>query len=100
VLLYRGYPIEQLAEQGDFLETCYLLLYGELPTAKRRRPISTTASRATPWCTSRCRASSAASAATRIRWRSWRRGRRLSAFYHDSTDINDPLPAHDRLATA
>ena len=33
VLLHRGYPIEQLAEQGDFLETCYLLLYGELPTA-------------------------------------------------------------------
>ena len=32
VLLYRGYPIEQLAEHGNFLETCYLLLYGELPT--------------------------------------------------------------------
>jgi len=31
VLLHRGYPIEQLAEKGDFLETCYLLLYGELP---------------------------------------------------------------------
>ena len=36
VLLYRGYPIEQLAEQGDFLETCYLLLYGELPTAPQK----------------------------------------------------------------
>ena len=33
MLLYRGYPIEQLAEHGDFLEVCYLLLYGELPTA-------------------------------------------------------------------
>src|SRR5215217_6283200 len=33
VLLYRGYPIDQLAEHGDFLETCYLLLYGDLPTA-------------------------------------------------------------------
>src|SRR6516165_4517905 len=33
VLLYRGYPIDQLAEEGDFLETAYLLLYGELPTA-------------------------------------------------------------------
>ena len=31
VLLYRGYPIEQLAEQSNFLEICYLLLYGELP---------------------------------------------------------------------
>ena len=69
VLLYRGYPIEQLAEHGDFLETCYLLLYGELPT--RRRPISTIASRATPWCTSRWPAFSRASAATRTRWPSW-----------------------------
>ena len=32
VLLYRGYPIEQLAEQSDFLETSYLILFGELPT--------------------------------------------------------------------
>src|SRR6185437_8344419 len=32
-LLYRGYPIEQLAERGDFVEPCCLLLYGELPTA-------------------------------------------------------------------
>src|SRR6202041_1207034 len=31
VLLYRGYPIDELAENGDFLETCYLLLYGALP---------------------------------------------------------------------
>ena len=32
ILLYRGYPIDQLAEFGSFIETCYLLLYGELPT--------------------------------------------------------------------
>jgi citrate synthase len=51
VLLHRGYPIEQLAEQGDFLEVCYLLLYGELPTAQKEE--FDTASRATPWCTSR-----------------------------------------------
>ena len=31
MLLYRGYPIEQLAERSNFLEICYLLLYGELP---------------------------------------------------------------------
>src|SRR6201991_4915933 len=36
VLLYRGYPIEQLAENGDFLEACYLLLYGALPTAAQK----------------------------------------------------------------
>ena len=37
VLLHRGYPIEQLAEHGDFLETCYLLLYGELPTTAQKQ---------------------------------------------------------------
>src|ERR1700712_3280729 len=37
VLLYRGYPIEQLAEQSDFMETSYLLLFGELPTASQQR---------------------------------------------------------------
>ena len=36
ILEYRGYPIEQLAEHGDFLETCYLLLYGELPTKAQK----------------------------------------------------------------
>ena len=36
-LLYRGYPIEQLAEKSHFLEVCYLLLYGELPTAAAAR---------------------------------------------------------------
>jgi citrate synthase len=41
ILEYRGYPIEQLAEKGDFLETCYLLLYGSfrrLPEAGFRQP--------------------------------------------------------------
>src|SRR5881392_4294187 len=36
VLLYRGYPIEQLAVHCDFLEVCYLLLNGELPDAKQK----------------------------------------------------------------
>ncbi|MDB5552038.1 MAG: citrate (Si)-synthase, partial [Rhizobium sp.] len=36
MLLHRGYPIDQLAEHGDFLEVCYLLLYGELPTATQK----------------------------------------------------------------
>ena len=35
ILLHRGYPIDQLAEQSNFLEVCYLLLYGELPTAEQ-----------------------------------------------------------------
>src|ERR1041384_5050544 len=36
VLMYRGYPIEQLAVNCDFLEVCYLLLYGELPTQEQK----------------------------------------------------------------
>ena len=35
ILLHRGYPIDQLAEQSNFLEVCYLLLHGELPTAEQ-----------------------------------------------------------------
>ena len=34
ILLYRGYPIDQIAEKGNFLETCYLLLNGELPNSE------------------------------------------------------------------
>ena len=37
ILLYRGYPIEQLAEDSDFLETAYLILFGELPTAQQQQ---------------------------------------------------------------
>src|SRR5450432_4173195 len=36
-LLYRGYPIDQLATHCNFLEVCYLILYGELPTAPQRK---------------------------------------------------------------
>ena len=69
VLLYRGYPIEQLAENSDFLEVC-------LPAAERRPADpgaaarnSARASPATPWCMSSSAGSSTASAAMRIRWR-------------------------------
>jgi citrate synthase len=37
VLLYRGYPIEQLAEKSSFLEVAYLLMNGELPTRTSSR---------------------------------------------------------------
>src|SRR5213596_3781266 len=36
ILLYRGYPIEQLADESDYLETAYLILFGELPTAAQQ----------------------------------------------------------------
>src|SRR6202453_4594327 len=42
-LLYRGYPIEQLAVKTDFLETCYLLLNGELPNVAQKKEFVTTA---------------------------------------------------------
>ncbi len=89
VLLYRGYPIDQLAEEGNFLETSYLILHGELPNADQmaqfRRAITNH---------------------TMVHeqisqfYRGFRRDAHpmaimvgvvgaLSAFYHDSTDIND-----------
>ncbi|MDO5747305.1 MAG: citrate synthase [Actinomycetaceae bacterium] len=40
ILRYRGYPIEQLAERSSFLEVCYLLIHGELPTAKELKAFS------------------------------------------------------------
>ncbi len=42
VLLHRGYPIEQLADQSDYLELCYLLLYGELPNAGQKAEFENT----------------------------------------------------------
>ena len=41
ILLYRGYPIEQLAESSTFIETSYLLIYGELPTPSQLKEFST-----------------------------------------------------------
>jgi citrate synthase len=90
VLLYRGYPIEQLAEEGDFIETCYLLLYGELPTAAQRKKFDNTITRHTM-----------VHEQMALLFRGFRRDAHpmavmvavvgaMSAFYHDSTDINDP----------
>ena len=70
VLLHRGYPIEDLAEQLDFLEVCYLLLNGELPDGRAVRPSSSTTSPTTRCCTSSSTSFFRASAATPTRWRS------------------------------
>ena len=51
ILLYRGYPIEQLAEHSDFLETAYLILFGELPTPDAVRRSGRNRSRCTRCCT-------------------------------------------------
>ncbi len=47
VLLYRGYPVEQLAAKSNFIEVCYLLLYGELPTAQQLEDFETSITRHT-----------------------------------------------------
>ncbi len=68
VLLYRGIPIEQLAEHGDFLETCHLLLYGELPTAAQKQDFDYRVTRHTMVHEQMSR-STRASAAMRTPWR-------------------------------
>jgi citrate synthase len=89
-LLYRGYPIEQLAEHGDFLETCYLLLYGDLPTATQKSEFDYRVSRHTLVHEQMSRF-----------FNGFRRDAHpmavmvacvgaLAAFYHDSIDITDP----------
>jgi citrate synthase len=90
VLLYRGYPIEQLAVNCDFLEVCYLLLYGELPSQAQKDKFVWTVTRHTMVHEQLARLYSG-----------FRRDSHpmavmvgvvgaLSAFYHDSLDINNP----------
>ena len=89
VLLYRGYPIEQLAEQGDFLETAYLMLFGELPSSAQKADFDYRVTRHTMVHDQMNRF-----------FQGFRRDAHpmavmvacvgaLSAFYHDSTDISD-----------
>ncbi|MGC1486367.1 MAG: citrate synthase, partial [Albidovulum sp.] len=89
-LLYRGYPIEQLAEHSSHLETCYLLLYGDLPTASELEDFQFRVSRHTM-----------VHEQMHNFFRGFRRDSHpmatmvgvvgaMSAFYHDSLDINDP----------
>lgn len=89
VLLHRGYPIEQLAEHSDYLETCYLLLYGELPTQAQKDDFVTLIGRHTM-----------VNDQMTTFFKGFRRDAHpmaimcgvvgaLSAFYHDSLDIND-----------
>ena len=89
-LLYRGYPIEQLADKSHYLEVCYLLLYGELPNAQEMEQFETTVTRHTM-----------VHEQMHYFFRGFRRDAHpmatmvgvvgaMSAFYHDSTDISDP----------
>lgn len=96
-LLYRGYPIEQLAVNCDFLETCYLLLNGELPNAADKQKFTDTVTKHTM-----------VHEQMQFFFRGFRRDAHpmsvlvgtvgaLASFYHDSLDINDP---HHREVSA
>ena len=89
-LLHRGYPIDQLAEKSHFLEVCYLLLYGELPTADQLEDFENRVTNHTMLHEQ-----------MQYFFRGFRRDAHpmatmvgvvgaMSAFYHDSTDISDP----------
>lgn len=89
VLLYGGYPIEQLAEHSDYLETCYLLWYGELPNAEQKRAFD-----------DRINYHTMVHDQISTFFKGFRRDAHpmammcgvvggLSAFYHDSLDINN-----------
>jgi citrate synthase len=91
VLLHRGYPIDQLAERGNFLETAHLLLYGELPNQEQYADFVNRVTYHTMLHEQMNRF-----------YTGFRRDAHpmavmvgvvgaLSAFYHDSTDINDPV---------
>jgi citrate synthase len=90
VLMYRGYPIQELAAKSDFLEVAYLLLNGELPTPDQKSQFVTDITHHTM-----------VHEQITTFFRGFRRDAHpmavlcgvvgaLSAFYHDSTDINDP----------
>jgi len=89
-LQYRGYPIEQLAEKCDYLETCYLLLNGELPNTAQNTEFDALVTKHTM-----------VHEQMQFFLRGFRRDAHpmailtglvggMSAFYHDSTDINNP----------
>jgi citrate synthase len=96
-LLYRGYPIEQLAVKCDFMETCYLLLNGELPNAEQKKKFDETVISHTMLHEQ-----------MQFFYRGFRRDAHpmsvlvgtvgaLASFYHDSLDITDP---HHREVSA
>ena len=96
-LQYRGYPIEQLAENCDFLDTCYLLLNGELPNAAQSKKFDETVTKHTM-----------VHEQMQFFFRGFRRDAHpmsvlvgtvgaLASFYHDSLDITDP---HHREVSA
>jgi citrate synthase len=90
VLLYRGYPIEQIAEYGDFLETCYLLFYGQLPSTIEKKAFDSRVTRHTMVHEQMARFFTGLRRDSHPMAVLVASVGALSAFYHDSTDISDP----------
>src|SRR5215467_7766884 len=90
ILLHRGYPIQELAEHSDFMEVCYLLLEGELPTAAQKQKFVHDITHHTMMheqllnvYRAFCRDAHPMAVMIGVVGA-------MSAFYHDSTDIGDP----------
>jgi citrate synthase len=90
VLLYRGYPIEQLAEKSTFLEVAYLLLNGELPNKTRLESFKTSISRHTMVNESLLRMFNGFQHDAHPMAMVSGIVASMSAFYHDTTDIHNP----------
>ena len=90
VLLYRGYPIEQLAEKGNYLETCYLLLNGELPNQSEYNEFDEIITHHTMVHEQLTRFFTGFRPDAHPMAIMCGVVGALSAFYHDSTDVNDP----------
>ena len=102
ILLYRGYPIEELAEKTDYMDTCYLLLYGDLPSPEQKEEFE-----------QEIKFHTLLDEQLITFYKGFKRSAHpmavmvgvvgaLSAFYHNSTNINDPeqrkLAAHRLIA--
>jgi citrate synthase len=90
VLLYRGYPIEQLAQHSSFLEVAYLLLYGDLPNPKQIAEFTTNIQRHTMINESLLRMYNGFHYNAHPMAQVSGIVASMSAFYHDSMDINNP----------
>lgn len=96
ILLYRGYPITELAEKSDYLEVCYLLLHGELPTQTQKQNFSYKVQHHTLVHEQLCQFFNGFPRASHPMAIMCGVVGALSAFYHDSLEIKNPI--HRELA--
>mgnify|MGYP002524892858 FL=1 len=91
ILLHRGYPIDQLAEKTDFMDVCYLLLHGELPSPEEKSDFDTNINQHTMLHEQLVRFYSGFVRSAHPMAIMVGVVGALSAFYHDSTNIKDPM---------